>query len=455
MAQLGNRRFNAFFYRLILGSDRHTFAWFEMVLVAICAMVAWVYQSSIPYANSHDYFYWPMLGPVVIALRYGFGRGMMCFLLLLLLANVWNGVMQPHINISISVSVGTAVLTMLVGEFRDHWHTVNERFELNFRFMEQKLKSFTQNYHLLKVSHDQLEQRAAGKQMSLRTGIRLMQQQASMETPEDMEKLAAKSLKVMSDVVTLYQAGFYLISDGKLQSKPLASIGSDHQLQPNDAMLQDALISKAVVSPADFIESEEHSLAYQLVIPLTDIKGNARGVIVAEKVQFIGLTDSNIALIGLLAGYIGNLLSQEYFTTILQPSQGDMFYQYIKYQKWYKRKYGVDSALVIFFDNSIDQVMDLYRITDFKRDADIYWSCESLDGRKAMCVLLPMTTLHAANHYVERISTAIERVKVDSSEKMDVIGPLVVSEQYDEIDSRLRQLGAHNEELVNSSNPVV
>ncbi|GLP96344.1 PelD GGDEF domain-containing protein [Paraferrimonas sedimenticola] len=455
MPQTSNRRFNAIFYRLILGTDHQAFAWFEMVLVAVCSMTVWIYQSSIPYAQAVDYFYWPMLGPVLIALRYGFGRGMMCFFLVLILAGAWNSVMEQTVAVSVSVSVGTAILTMLVGEFRDHWHTLNERFELNFRFMEQKLQSFTQNYHLLKVSHDQLEQRAAGKQMSLRTGIRLLQQQASLDTPEEMAKLAQKSLKLMSDVVTLYQAGFYLVKDGQVEPVELAKIGVEHDLHLDDAMIADALQTKAVLSPINFLESTERGLAYQLVIPLTDIKGVVRGLIVAEKVQFISLTESNIALIGLLSGYIGNLLSSEYFTTILQPSQGETFIQYVKYQRWYKRRYGVDSALVIFYDDSLDQVMDLYRITDFKRDADIYWSCKGPDDRQALCVLLPMTTVQAASQYVNRISDALKRVKVEASEQLEVIGPLVVSQQYDEIVKRLEQLGVDNEELVDSSNHIV
>ena len=306
-------------YRMLFGSDHQLFAWFELMLITAAAILIWVYQATLDYDRPQQYFFWPMLGPVLIALRYGFGRGMMSFVLLLLGFSLWQASHNQPYLLSMPVAVGTALITMLIGEFRDHWHDINERYELNHRFMEQKLKSFTQNYHLLKVSHDQLEQRFAGKQMSLRTGIQLLQQDALDHPDGRPVKLAQRSLHVLSDIITLYQAGFYLVNNGEIDPVPLATIGDAHKLVADDAMLLDMLRVKALLSPADLIEHSD--LQYQLTIPLLDINGKLQAVILAEKVRFVQLTDANIALVALLSSYIANFIANEAFVPILVAEQ--------------------------------------------------------------------------------------------------------------------------------------
>ncbi|WP_462159657.1 PelD GGDEF domain-containing protein [Pseudoalteromonas sp. GB56] len=446
------RGINKLINRLLLGSDNQPIMWFELGLITLIALVIWVYQSSLPHEDATDYFYWPMFGPLLIALRYGFGRGIMSFVLLLFGASICERILAIHIDVSFSVSVGTAVATMLVGEFRDHWHEINQRFDLNHRYMEQKLKSFTQNYHLLKISHDQLEQRAAGKQMSLRTGIQLLQQAASEHAENRIANLAQKSLQVFADVITLYQAGLYEVRDGKLVPGALATVGSEHQLHPDDPMLEDVFFSKAVLSPADFIEKEEFNLHYQLVVPLVDVSGEIQGLLIAEKVKFVSLTDSNIALMALLASYIANFMSHQLFAPILKPEQRQLFSQYIDNQLWYKRHYGVDSAIVVFYDLSESQYLDLDHVTDYRRGADIYWACEHRDGHAALCVLLPMTTILEAKQFIGRIESILASKGQIQEGDLDIVGPLLVFDQHNQVNQILDDLGAFDEDLVDSSN---
>ncbi|MFY8274681.1 PelD GGDEF domain-containing protein [Pseudoalteromonas sp. SSDWG2] len=446
------RGINKLLNRVLMGADNQPMAWFELMLITFLALVIWVYQSGLSHDRASEYFYWPMFGPILIALRYGFGRGMMSFILLLVGASLSDQLFNITVDVSFTVSVGTAVVTMLVGEFRDHWHEINQRFDLNHRYMEQKLKSFTQNYHLLKISHDQLEQRAAGKQMSLRTGIQLLQQAASEHVENRMANLAQKSLQVFADVITLYQAGLYEVRDGKLIPGPLATVGTEHTLHKNDLMLEDVFFSKAVLSPADFIEKEDYELNYQLVVPLVDVTGEIQGVLLAEKVKFVSLTESNIALIALLASYIANFMSHQLFAPILKPEQRQMFSQYVDNQLWYKRHYGVDSALVVFQDLSEAQHLDLAHVTDYRRGADIYWSCEHRSGNQALCVLLPMTTVLEAQQFIERIESILRGKGKMQEGDLDVIGPLRVFDQQPQVTELLADLGAFDEDLVDTSN---
>lgn len=453
MKQLKRRASNPLLKRLLFGSDHQLFAWFELLLVSGSAMLIWVYLATINYTVPQEYFYWPMVGPVLIALRYGFGRGMMCFVLLLVSFSLWQTANGQHYLMSMPVAVGTALITMLVGEFRDHWHDINERFELNHRYMEQKLKSFTQNYHLLKVSHDQLEQRVAGKQMSLRTGIQLLQHDIILQPNERPTKLAERSLQVMTEIITFYQAGFYQITDGKLNPNALATIGNQHQLVSHDPMLLDALSSKALLSPADLIEHA--NLHYQLVVPLVDLHGQLQGIVLAEKVKFVLLTDANIALLALLAGYIANYLGNEVLVPMLKPEQRQLFKQYLRNQQAYKNRYGIDSSLVVFTDLSKEQSVQLRQVMDYRRGADIYWACHTADHRQALCVMLPITTLIEAKQFIERVKSILQSHSRYDETELQLTGPLLVSAQQAKIEQLLNELGANDEDLADTANHFI
>lgn len=453
MSQLKQRGGSALLRRLLFGSDHQLFAWFELLLVTVAAMLIWVYQASLEYDVPQQYFFWPMLGPILIALRYGFGRGIMSCILLLIGFSVWQtSYGQPYL-LSMPVAVGTAMMTMLVGEFRDHWHDINERFELNHRYMEQKLKSFTQNYHLLKVSHDQLEQRVAGKQMSLRTGIQLLQQETLVAAGERPVKLAERSLQLMTEIITLYQAGLYRVNNGKLDPTPLATIGNQHRLVADDPMLTDLWQSKALLSPADLLQ--QSNLQYQLAIPLVDLHGELQGVVLAEKIKFVQLTEANIALIALLSGYIANFMANEVLVPILKPEQRQLFRNYLDNQRQYIRRYGIDSTLVVFTDLSSTQQLPLHQVTDYRRGADIYWSCQTTEQRQALCVLLPMTTLMEAKQFIERVKAILRSHARFEDNELALTGPLLLSAHQTRIEQLLNELGTYDEDLADTANPAV
>lgn len=455
MAYVKRNHTKQFIRRILFGSDHQAVAWFELLLVTLVALTIWRYQHSLPVSTPRDYFYWPMLGPVLIALRYGFGRGMMCFALLIIGMQTLEGLWQQNTTISLSVSVGTAVVTMLIGEFRDHWHELNQRYELDHRYMDQKLRSFTQSYQLLKISHDQLEQRAAGKLISLRTAIQLLQQAAAEQTDNRLNKFADQCLHIFADVVGMYQAGIYAVKDDVISPEPLAVIGENHSLEADNLMVKDLLESRAVLSPADLLELEEDQLRYQLAIPLMDVTGKLQAVVLAEKVKFVSLTQGNIALLALLSGYMANFMSQTILTPMLAPNQRSLFLKYIEQQAQYKKRYGADSALVIFFDNSPEQSINVNQITDYRRDADVYWSCQHDDGRDALCVLLPMSTTFEAGQFIDRVRSILSAKDPQLIEHLDVTGPLIVFDQYEQVTAHLEQLGNTDESLADTTDDLV
>ena len=423
------------------GLSNDKMALLETLVISILSIISWVFIDRDGITTSRDYFFWPMVGPILISLRYGFAKGIQCFVFVALTMQFIKVVFDYEVNFGLSTIVGTALITMITGEFTDHWRKLIKSNELNYKYMDQKLQNFTQSYYLLKISHDQLEQRAAGKLMSLRTSIQILQQTALSKVDNRLESLGDECLHILSDVVGMYEAGIYTVKDNLIVPSCLSSVGKEHSLVTDDPMLVEMLDKKLIFTPADAHDLEDDELHYQLVIPLVDSSGKLQGAVLAEKVKFVALTNENLALISLIASYMANFMCENLYTPVLKPEQFSIFSNYIEQLRWNNEHYGADSALVVFVDNSPNQNLPIKKFIDYRRGADIYWSCFTEDGHPALVALLPMTTVFEANQFVDRLLGVI-RDKYDANvRELETFGPYVVFEQLNEVNRILARLG--------------
>ena len=441
---------------IVIGTRNEVIRWVELVVISAISVLIWRYQNTISYDAATDYFFWPALGPVLVSLRYGFGKGLISLLLTVAMVEGLNTLTGESIPLSISVILGTALLTMITGEFRDSWHLVNQRLTLNQEFANSRLEMFTQGYHLLKVSHDQLEQRLAGQQMSLRTAVQEIKQFTSADgklTPA----VADRTLDVLDKVISIYEAGFYEVIDGEISTRPLAQHGTVEELVLDDPMVRDAIEQRITVGARDLSEAGDRThpkgvskLQYQLVVPLVDVMGNIKAIIVASQVRFIQLTQGNIALVHLLASFIANLVSTDVHTPKLKPEQRKLFLHYLSNQDNYYTHYQVDSSLVVFTDQSKNQSVDIEHITDFRRGADIYWVTRDKNRNQAVFVLMPITNLIEAERYVTRIRKILMSRPGVTEADFDIIGPLYVTKQAEQVQDLLIRFGAFSDDLADS-----
>ena len=104
-------------------------------------------------------FPWPAVGPVLVGLRYGFFFSFISVLIVLgSIATAIKMQWWGHTGFPYDYAIGLTAIAMLVGEFRDVWGRRLERLQESNDYRQVRLNEFTRNYHLLKVSHDRLEQ---------------------------------------------------------------------------------------------------------------------------------------------------------------------------------------------------------------------------------------------------------------------------------------------------------
>ncbi len=427
--------------RVLVGLKNDKMAFVESLVVAILSLLSWFFIDRESGNTSHNYFFWPMLGPILISLRYGFSKGFQCFAFLTVSMFFLKQLMFEDINFSLPILIGSGLIIMITGEFTDYWRKSIKENELNYVYMEQKLQSFTQSYYLLKISHDQLEQRAASKIMSLRTSIQILQKTALTKVDNRLESLGDECLHILSDVVGMYEAGIYLVKDDQVQNNCISAIGKGHSLVLDDPMLLEMLDKKRIFTPANIHDVQDEELHYQLVIPLVDSYNKLQGVVLAEKVKFVALTDANLALISLVASYMANFMCEKLYTPILKPEQGKIFNQYLEQLHFNKLHYGADSALVIFVDKSREQTLPIKKFIDYRRGADIYWNCFTPKGEHAMVALLPMTTVFEAKQFIDRLLSVVKDKYDADVRQLEMLGPYVAFSQSDEVTKVLSTLG--------------
>ena len=424
--------------------------WFETLVVTILSVWIWMdsdyFSSSSETLIKNSNFFWAIMGPLLISIRYGFANGVICSLLVIAgIASVLN--LTGNIaSFSFSLGVGMVLISMVAGEFRDVWHEKNQKFSLDHEYMRQKLESFTKNYHLLKVSHDQLEHRIAGQQISLRTSVNQLQEIVLKNPDHRFEQLCHPFIHLIAEIVGLEVAGIYQMNGDDIQKEFSVTLGDDHQLDLKDPMLIDMFDTRMLLTPRKIGSNETHKSRYQACIPLLDTSNNLQAVVVAEKVKFFLMTPANIALLALVSNYAADLLNDDLTVPVLQPAQLPLFRQYMKRAHENKRLYGADSCLVVFTNIPVEYKKALEEIINYRRGADVYWNCLTEDKGAGLVVLLPLTSVWGAQQYIERIKEllTVSLIGVEGTTKIsssfEAIGPLVLHEDASDIDRLIKEL---------------
>ncbi len=133
---------NTLWNRFIIGFKQDGFAWLETIVVSVLSIYVWTQSDSLAATSTEHNFFWPLFGPLLIALRYGFAKGFICALLTTAgLASIMNatGLLEYY---PLSLAIGLILVAMIAGEFHDYWHTINQKHILDHTYMTPKAGQF-------------------------------------------------------------------------------------------------------------------------------------------------------------------------------------------------------------------------------------------------------------------------------------------------------------------------
>jgi len=352
-------------------------------------------------------FPWAVVGPVVFAARYGVTWGAVCAL-----AAVF-AILYPHaayagqFGLVVTLAVGTVILSIIVGDSSTNWRRRASQSGAENQYLRHRLKEFSNDYHVLKVSHGQLEEYMAGQKLSLRQA--LQQLKPVLSTNKDGLQAGEELMAVFAQFCSVQVAGLYAMkSESVVDPKAVAIHGNMEELPVFDRILNAAIKERKLVSiKLETLAEDKYSDGLLAAVPIADSNNRIHGVLAIRDMHFMAFQQENLNLLSLLAGYIGDMLSR---SRGLQQSRGAWFMAELDTALRFAHTHSVQSALLCMrlkrFDRD-DEVAEL--ISTNMRSLDASWMPKTKDGSFVIVVLLPLVTEMQAEGYVARLAGVIEK----------------------------------------------
>ena len=282
-----------------------------VLTLAVPLLGLWLRPADPLFANAG--FFWPLLGPVCAGLRYGFACGLGAAAALdLLLFRSFPGAVQP--------ALATALLACAAGEFRDVASRSLARLKASAAYQRERLDRFARSYELLRLSHDRLGMRLAGKP-SLRDALAAARAAlARLEGKGTPEQAAGALLAVMAEHGGLTSASLHWV-DAQGRVRPAAaSVGGPAALH-GDPLIAEAIATRSVVHLPQALGG-----AVLAAVPLVDVTGALRGVVAVTDLPWLSFNEENLRFLGLLGAQLADelaALGPESFELHLQRARQD------------------------------------------------------------------------------------------------------------------------------------
>jgi hypothetical protein len=435
-------------------------AWFEMLLImSLSVTLSAVNRPYDPFFLQAP-FPWPALGPVLVGLRYGFFFSFISVLIELgcigisLEAGWWT-----HNGFPYDYAIGITAIAMLVGEFRDVWGRRIDRLQESNDYRQIRLNEFTRNYHLLKVSHDRLEQQVAGSGHSLREGLRFIRKKMSGYSYRGITSDVAESmLTMLSEYGYLQKASLFVakrpgdadfldededisevssadlstqkertqeVASGPikkaskigyglkkrrsiLRREPIAKLGFSEGVSHQDPLIERCLKSRCLVSlRPEFSDAEFTTSQLLACVPLIDAENQIWAVVAVEMMPFFSFQDKTLRLLAVLAGHMADLVNQHSQVVDIADEDFARFRLNLKRALHDQITFGIPSALVVFDVENTDQGKHFMALVKrMQRGLDLIVE-QTRDEETQLLLLLPLTDELGVESYRQRIDDSM------------------------------------------------
>lgn len=351
-------------------------------------------------------FPWIIVGPVLFSARYGSGWGVACAVLCALFLQLpmaaYEGLSATHLFLS----MGMVVLCLIVGDASAAWRTRSGRAEAENHYLRHRLKQFSADYHVLKVSHGLLEEHMAGQRLSLREALQRLK--PVLSASRDGLQAGSELMAVFSQFCSIQVAGLYAMSGEKtVSSQPVAIHGDMFDLPLFDPVLRTALTTREVASiKLESLAESHHEHSLLAAVPLVDTEGKLHGVLAIKDMHFMAFQQQNLNLLALLGQYVGNMLTRSQGAA---QSRAAWFQAEVDMVLRFARSHGTDSALLSLKFTDHNQAPTVaHFLSESLRSLDASWLLDSEEGVPVLCLLLPLMSEAQSEAFVSRIHQLVK-----------------------------------------------
>lgn len=372
------------------------------IFAAVVPSIGYLFFSHDPVGMNAG-FPWFIIPPVVFAARYGALWGFLCALASAAVLAYPFAAYAGEMSHLIALGVGTTILSIVVGDYSTAGKKQSAQEFAENQYLRHRLKEFSKDYHILKVSHGQLEEFMAGQRLSVRQAL---QQLKPLLTTNNNEELQAGSelMAVFAQFGAVQVAGLYGIkSRDRINPRPVATHGNMPELQLFDPLLKLAIESHQLISvklEAQANETVESQLL--AVVPIVDSHDHLHGVLAIKDMHFMAFQQENLNVLALLGSYIGDMLTR---SKSVGESRSGWFLAELDNAVRFATTNRVQSALLAIKLKNTDQTQ---LVADFLgsniRSLDSSWQPHSATGNNTVVILMPLMNEDQCNAYLQRIA---------------------------------------------------
>ncbi len=387
-------------------------------------------------------FAWSAVAPFLVGLRYGFLYGFASALALTLgIALSWKSHILPIERFPAHFAAGLVVFGMLAGEFSDTWTRRLRRFGITGSYLQMRLEEFTHAYHLLKISHDRLEQRVAGTPVSLQEALKTTRRQLlySRDGPPPVYGLENRILQLFGGYGSIQIASLYAVENGRLAALPLAHLGGGVEASGDDPIIRKALETGHLITVRDSAVFHDGT-GLLAAIPISDVSGRIWAIVAIRDLPMVAFTQKTLQMLGVIAGHIGDLLAfGPAMSSTDEPSSME-FGQHLARGIEDCRKYDLPTVLLVMTLDSSDQSEEVERlIVDRRRRLDQLMLASNTAEQRVFLMLMPLTDAVGASTYLARIDALLKSRFGLSSQQLKLIGQHHLLKKNDDPEKLLAQ----------------
>lgn len=348
-------------------------------------------------------FTWLMIGPLLVALRYGFFYTLLSILFSVIIILI---AQSSEVSWAMNGSVSSLALMLLwvgfiAGSFRSYWGRQEAKLEATTKYLDKQLIEITNAYSLTKISHDRLQEMVVSK-VSLRDTVldvrrQILNGDISIRNG-DLTSVAPIILRALSDYGDIQLASLHHVKQNKVIDPTVVGSVGKHKTSINadDVLLQKAIETKKTVSlKGQLGEDTPYQGGLVLAVPLTDSTGIIWGIIAVHQMPFRSYRPENLKLISTLAGYVGDLIGRKNYALGGTVDDTELHLFLLQVQRCIQdiSSHDISSAVIGFeFTNkkhykTVSSLL-LYR----KRGLDQSWMTVNQRNNKVLWLLLPLTS---------------------------------------------------------------
>lgn len=360
-------------------------------------------------------FPWVAAAPVIFTVRYGCAWGVSCAVLMAAFINLPFAAYTGLSAANGVLGLGTIALCLIIGDISSA--TIKRRLqsESENQYLRHRLRTFSTDYHILKVSHEQLEEYMAGQRLSLRAAL----QKLKPLVDENGLRAADDLMAVFSQFCSVQTAGLYVVSqDVRVEPDAVSTVGAMPDLSLFDPVLQLAMKERELVSIRhDQLKASHRLQGLIAVAPLVDSKGCLHGLLAVKEMHFMAFQQPNLDLLALLGSYVGNLLSS---ANNAAGSQAERFLDEVRTSLQFSKQHYTQSVMLsLQFEPSDEGLQVAQFVCDGVRNLDASWLSSDSQQSPVVCLLFPMMSVAAGQAFLQRLDKAlIEKFDIQLSHIM-------------------------------------